>query len=154
MAIVNANIDPSAVVYCPDQVNIYGCTIGAETRVGPFVEIQKNAYIGARCKIQSHSFICEGTTIDDGVFVGHGVMFVNDRYPSALNENGELAGEGDWTLEPVHICRGVTLGSNSTIMCGVTVGEGALVGAGAVLTRDVPPHSVVVGVPAKVIGKR
>ncbi len=154
MAIVNANIDPSAVVHCPEQVNIYGCTIGAETRVGPFVEIQKNAHIGARCKIQSHSFICEGTTIDDGVFVGHGVMFVNDRYPSALNEKGELAGEGDWTLEPVHICQGVTLGSNSTIMCGVTVGEGALVGAGAVVTRDVPPRSVVVGVPARVIGKR
>ena len=153
MPIVNADIHEDAVILHKELVNIYGCRIGADTRVGPFVEIQKNSEIGERCKIQSHAFICEGVVIEDEVFIGHGVMFVNDRYPRAVNEKGELAGEDDWTLEGVRVCRGATIGSNATIMCGVTIGEGAMVGAGAVVCDDVPPHSTVVGVPAAVIGK-
>ena len=151
MGIVGAKIHESAVILHPELVNIYGCEIGAESRVGPFVEIQKDAHIGARCKIQSHAFICEGVTLEEGVFVGHGVMFVNDRYPRALNAKGELAGSDDWKLEPVHVGKGVTIGSNATIMCGVHIGAGAMVGAGAVVTRDVPPGVVVVGVPARIL---
>lgn len=153
MPISNANIAPSAIIRYPELVNIYGCSIGAESQVGPFVEIQSQVTIGPRCKIQSHAFICSGVTLEEGVFVGHGVMFVNDRYPQAQNSQGQLETAGDWKLEPTLIERGATLGSNCTIMGGVTVGAGALVGAGAVVTADVPPNCVVAGVPARLISR-
>lgn len=137
------------LIFQPDLVNLYGCTIGDETRIGAFVEIQKNTVIGSRCKISSHSFICEGVTIEDEVFVGHGVMFINDRYPRAT-ASGQLQTEADWLVVPTRVCRGASLGSGSVILCGVTIGEGAMVGAGAVVTRDVPPQAIVAGVPARV----
>ena len=136
----------------PESVNLYGCTIGAETKIGAFVEIQKNATVGVRCKISSHSFICEGVTIDDEVFVGHGVMFTNDRYPRAVTEEGELQTERDWEVVPTRVKRGAAIGSNATVVAGVIIGERAMVGAGAVVTRDVPDYSIVAGVPARVIG--
>ena len=135
-------------------VNLYGCRIGDGTRIGAFVEIQKGAAIGRNCKIQSHTFICEGVTIEDEVFVGHGVMFINDKYPHATNPDGGLQTDDDWKLQQVRVCRRATIGSNATILGDVTVGEGALVGAGAVVTRDVPPRAVVAGSPARVIGRR
>lgn len=131
-------------------VNLYGCQIGDETRIGTFVEVQKNAKIGKRCKIQSHTFICEGVTIEDEVFVGHGVMFINDRNPAATNPDGELQTEADWTCIPTLVKRRASIGSNATILCGVTIGEGALVGAGAVVTKDVPDNAVAAGNPARV----
>lgn len=139
-------------VFQPELVNLYGCSIGDETKIGAFVEIQKNAVIGRRCKISSHSFICEGVTIEDEVFVGHGVMFTNDRHPRATNADGSLQGEADWAVEPIRIRRTASIGSNATIISGITIGQGALVGAGAVVTRDVPDHAIVVGVPARVVG--
>jgi acetyltransferase-like isoleucine patch superfamily enzyme len=139
-------------IFQPSLVNLYGCTIGDETKIGAFVEIQKNATIGARCKISSHSFICEGVEIEDGVFIGHGVMFINDRYPRSTNPDGSLQTEADWSVEKTRIRRGASVGSNATIVSGVTVGEGAMVGAGAVVTKDVPDFAIVVGVPARVIG--
>src|SRR5437899_106153 len=123
----------------PDLVNLYGCVVGDETRIGAFVEIQIGATIGARCKISSHSFICEGVTIEDEVFVGHGVMFTNDKYPKATTADGRLQQASDWTLQCTRVGRGASIGSNATILCGVTIGEEASVGAGAVVTRDVPP---------------
>lgn len=138
-------------IFQPDLVNLYGCTIGPGTKIGAFVEIQKNAAIGARCKISSHSFICEGVTIEDEVFIGHGVMFTNDRYPQAANEDGSLQTEADWQVEKTHVKPRASIGSNATIISGVTIGEGALVGAGAVVTHDVPDHTIVAGVPARVI---
>ena len=135
-------------------VNLYGCEIGDETKIGAFVEVQKNASIGKRCKIQSHTFICEGVTIEDEVMVSHGVMFINDRDPWAVNPEGTLKSEDDWTCIPTVIKKRAAIGSNATIMCGVTIGEGALVGAGAVVTRDVPPNMVVAGNPARVLRKR
>lgn len=137
-----------------DFVNLYGCEIGDNTMIGPFVEIQKDAKIGKRCKIQSHSFICEGVTIEDEVMVSHGVMFINDRDPSAVNSDGSLKIESDWNRIVTVVKKKATIGSNATIMCGVTIGEGSLVGAGAVVTKDVPTNTVVVGNPAKVIRKR
>lgn len=139
-------------IFQPELVNLYGCRIGDGSRIGAFVEVQKNASIGARCKISSHSFVCEGVVIDDEVFVGHGVMFINDRYPLAANADGSLQGEADWQVEPTRVRRRASIGSNATIVCGVTIGEGALVGAGAVVTRDVPDHAIVAGVPARIIG--
>jgi acetyltransferase-like isoleucine patch superfamily enzyme len=139
-------------VFQPALVNLYGCRIGAGTRIGAFVEIQKNAHIGARCKISSHSFVCEGVRIDEEVFIGHGVMFTNDTYPRATNEQGELQTEADWQVEPTHVKRRASIGSNATIRSGVTIGEGALVGAGAVVVADVPDHAIVAGVPARVMG--
>lgn len=139
-------------IFQPDLVNLYGCTIGPDTRVGAFVEIQKNATIGARCKISSHSFICEGVTIEDEVFVGHGVMFTNDRYPQATNEDGSLQTEADWRVDATLVKRRASIGSNATIISGITIGEGALIGAGAVVTHDVPDHAIVVGVPARMVG--
>jgi len=136
----------------PALVNLYGCTIGDGTKIGAFVEIQKNAVVGARCKISSHSFICEGVVIDDEVFVGHGVMFTNDRYPRATTPHGALQGEADWNVERTRVKRTASIGSNATIICGVTIGEGALIGAGAVVNRDVPDYAIVAGVPARVIG--
>ena len=141
-----------ARVFYPDLVNLYGCWIGAETRIGPFVEIQKNVRIGARCKISSHSFICEGVTLEDGVFVGHGVMFTNDLYPRAVNEDGSLRGESDWTLLKTLVRQGASIGSSATILPGLTIGKQAMIGAGAVVTTDVPDYAVVVGVPARVVG--
>lgn len=139
-------------IFQPDLVNLYGCDIGDETKIGAFVEIQKNASIGARCKVSSHTFVCEGVTIEDEVFVGHGVMFINDRFPRATNLDGSLQDEADWNVETTTIRRTASIGSNATIVAGVTVGTGALVGAGAVVTRDVPDYAIVAGVPARVIG--
>ncbi len=134
----------------PDLVNLYGCSIGEETRIGTFVEIQMGATIGARCKISSHTFICEGVAIEDEVFVGHGVMFTNDKYPRATAADGRLQGPADWMVVRTHVGRGASIGSNATILCGVTIGAGAIVGAGAVVTRDVAPQAVVAGVPARI----
>ena len=139
-------------IFQPTLVNLYGCTIGDQTKIGAFVEIQKGATVGARCKISSHTFICEGVVIEDGVFVGHGVMFTNDRFPRAINPDGSLQTEADWSVEPTIVKRGASIGSNATIICGVTIGEGALVGAGAVVNKDIPDYSIVAGVPARVIG--
>ena len=136
-------------IFQPDLVNLYGCRVGDDSRIGAFVEVQKNAFIGARCKISSHTFICEGVTIEDEVFVGHGVLFINDRYPRAT-AGGQLQTEADWVVVPTRVKRGASIGSGAIILCGVTIGEGALVGAGAVVTKDVPDHTVVRGVPARV----
>ncbi len=136
-----------------DFTNLYGCTIGDNTKVGTFVEIQKNAFIGKNCKISSHTFICEGVNIEDNVFVGHNVTFINDKYPRSANPDGSLQTESDWTMIETFIKKGASIGSSSTIMCGVTIGENAIVGAGAVVTKDVPPNTIVAGVPAKVIKK-
>lgn len=135
-------------------VNLYGCEIGDETKIGAFVEIQKNVTIGKRCKIQSHTFVCEGVTIEDEVMVGHGVMFINDPNPSAANPDGSLQTEADWICVPTIVKKRASIGSNATILCGITIGEGALVGAGAVVTRDVAPYAVVAGNPAREINKR
>lgn len=139
-------------IFQPELVNLYGCTIAAETKIGAFVEIQKNASVGARCKISSHTFICEGVTIEDEVFVGHGVMFTNDLYPRAVNDDGTLQTETDWIVVSTRVKRRASIGSNATIMAGVTIGESALVGAGAVVTVDVADYAIVAGVPARVIG--
>jgi UDP-2-acetamido-3-amino-2,3-dideoxy-glucuronate N-acetyltransferase len=137
-----------------DFVNLYGCEIGDQTQIGPGVEVQKNVKIGKRCKIQSHTFICEGVTIEDEVMIGHGVMFINDRDPWAVNPDGSLKTEADWTCSPTVVRNRASIGSNATILGGLTVGDGALVGAGAVVTRDVPANTVVVGNPAKVLRER
>jgi len=134
-------------------VNLYGCEIGDETKIGAFVEIQRGARVGRRVKVSSHSFICEGVTIEDEVFIGHGVMFINDKYPRASNQDGSLQTEGDWELFPTLVKRRASLGSNSTILCGLTIGEGAIIGAGSVVTKDVPPFTIVAGNPARVIRK-
>jgi acetyltransferase-like isoleucine patch superfamily enzyme len=139
-------------IFQRDLVNLYGCSIGDESKIGAFVEIQKNASVGARCKISSHTFICEGVIIDDEVFVGHGVMFTNDRYPQAVNEDGTLQTEADWSVLPTRVKRRAAIGSNATIIAGVTIGASALVGAGAVVTSDVADYAIVAGVPARVIG--
>jgi acetyltransferase-like isoleucine patch superfamily enzyme len=145
-------IGPGVRIFQPDLVNLYGCTIGAETKVGAFVEIQKNASIGERCKISSHSFICEGVTIEDECFVGHGVIFTNDVYPRAVNDDGSPQTEADWKVVKTVVKKRASIGSNATILAGVTIGESALIGAGAVVTRDVPSFAIVAGVPARVIG--
>ena len=134
-----------------DFVNLYGCRIGDESRIGPFVEIQKNAVVGRRCKVSSHSFVCEGVTLEDEVFVGHGVVFVNDRYPRATTDTGDLQTEADWKCEPTLVKRRASIGSGTTILGGVTIGEEAIVGAGSVVTKDVPPRAVVAGNPAREI---
>jgi len=139
-------------IFQPDLVNLYGCAIGAETKIGAFVEIQKNVSVGERCKISSHSFVCEGVTIEDEVFIGHGVMFTNDIYPRAANEDGTQKTETDWQVVPTTVKRRASIGSNATILPGVTIGEAAIIGAGAVVTSDVPDFAIVAGVPAKVIG--
>lgn len=133
--------------------NLYGCFIGDDTKVGTFVEIQKGAVIGKRCKISSHTFICEGVTIEDDVFVGHNVTFINDRFPRATNEEGQLQTEQDWKCEPTLIRKGASIGSSVTVLCGVTVGERAIVGAGSVVTKNVPPDTIVAGNPARVVRK-
>ncbi|MFO0911542.1 MAG: acyltransferase [Pirellulales bacterium] len=150
-SLVNVQVGSNVRIF--DFVNAYGCSIGDNSRVGAFVEIQKGASIGRNCKISSHTFICEGVHIEDNVFVGHGVMFTNDLIPRATNADGSPQSEADWKLVETFIRRGASIGSNATILCGVTIGENALVGAGAVVTRDVAPNTVVAGVPAKVIRK-
>ena len=135
-------------------VNLYGCEIGDETKIGSFVEIQKNARIGARCKISSHTFICEGVTLEDNVFIGHGVTFINDRYPRATNGNGQLKSEDDWNCEVTLVKRGASIGSGVTLLGGITVGENAIVGAGSVVTGDVPANATIAGNPARVLKNR
>jgi UDP-2-acetamido-3-amino-2,3-dideoxy-glucuronate N-acetyltransferase len=152
MPVTDVQLGRDVKIFHPSLVNLYGCRIGDDTKVGSFVEIQKNARIGARCKISSHTFVCEGVIVDDEVFIGHGVMFINDRYPQAANVDGSLQTEADWVVEPTRVKRRVSIGSNATVLCGVSIGEGALVGAGAVVTRDVPDFAIVAGVPARVVG--
>ena len=135
-------------IFQRDLVNLYGCRIGDGTKIGAFVEIQKGASVGANCKVSSHTFVCEGVDIEDGVFIGHGVMFTNDIYPRAVTEAGSLQGASDWKVVRTLVRRRASIGSNATVLAGVTIGEGALVGAGAVVTRDVPAHTIVAGVPA------
>jgi acetyltransferase-like isoleucine patch superfamily enzyme len=134
-------------------VNLYGCEIGNDSKIGTFVEIQRGAKIGNRVKISSHTFICEGVTIEDEVFIGHGVMFINDRYPRSVAASGELQTNEDWELVPTLIQRGASIGSNATILCGVTIGENAIVGAGTVVTHDVPPNTIVAGNPGRILRK-
>jgi acetyltransferase-like isoleucine patch superfamily enzyme len=134
-----------------DFVNLYGCTIGDNTKIGTFVEIQKNASVGKNCKISTHTFICEGVTIEDNVFIGHNVTFINDKYPRATNTDGSLQTEDNWKVIDTRIKKGASIGSSATILCGVTIGENAIVGAGSVVTKDVPPNTIVAGVPAKFI---
>lgn len=144
----NVVLGQGVKIFQPDLVNLYGCTLGDETKVGAFVEVQKNAFIGNRCKISSHTFICEGVTIEDDVFVGHGVMFINDLYPRATTD-GRLQTDDDWQVVATRVKRGASIGSGAVILGGVTIGEGALIGAGAVVTRDVPDHRLAKGIPAR-----
>lgn len=148
----DVQLDAGVVIHHPDLVNLYGCRVGRGTRIGTFVEMQKDVVVGAHCKISSHSFLCSGVTIEDGVFIGHGVMFTNDMYPSSVNPDGSMQVAEDWTCLRTLVRRYSSVGSNATLLCGITVGEHALIGAGAVVTRDVPDYAVVAGVPAKVIG--
>ena len=149
----DVTLGAGVVIHQPDLVNLYGCTIGNGTRIGSFVEIQRGAVVGNNCKISSHTFICDGVTIEDGVFVGHGVMFTNDLLPRAVNANGSLQTEKDWTLIRTLVRAGASIGSNVTVLPGITIGARALIGAGAVVTKDVPPYAKVAGVPARVIGE-
>jgi acetyltransferase-like isoleucine patch superfamily enzyme len=132
-------------------INLYGCEIGDETKIGAFVEVQKNAKVGRRCKISSHTFICEGVTIEDNVFIGHSVTFINDAYPRAANPDGTLQAAEDWKVEPTLVKKGASIGSGSTILCKVTIGENAIVGAGSVVTKDVPANTIVAGTPARIL---
>jgi acetyltransferase-like isoleucine patch superfamily enzyme len=153
MPIRNVRRGVDVSIPLPDLVNLYDCSIGASTKIGPFVEVQKNSAIGANCKVSSHSFICEGVTIEDEVFIGHGVVFTNELFPRATNQDGSLMTDGDWQVVPTLVRRGASIGSNATIVAGVVVGRGAMVGAGAVVTRDVPDGALVTGVPARVVGR-
>jgi acetyltransferase-like isoleucine patch superfamily enzyme len=147
----NVKLGKDVKIY--DFVNLYGCSIDDGTKIGTFVEIQKNAFIGKNCKISSHTFICEGVHIEDNVFVGHNVTFINDKHPRATNQDGSMQTESDWKVVETFVKKGASIGSSSTIMCGVIIGENSIVGAGAVVTKDVPPNSIVAGVPAKLIKK-
>jgi acetyltransferase-like isoleucine patch superfamily enzyme len=149
----SVTLEDGVVIHHPDLVNLYGCRIGAGSRVGTFVEIQRGAVVGRQCKVSSHTFICEGVTLEDGVFVGHGVMFTNDLHPRAVNMDGSLQTDADWAMVPTLVKQRASIGSNATIVAGITIGEGALVGAGAVVTKDVPDYAIVAGVPARVIGR-
>jgi acetyltransferase-like isoleucine patch superfamily enzyme len=146
-------LEDGVVIFQPDLVNLYGCRIGAGTKIGTFVEIQKGATVGQRCKVSSHTFVCEGVVIEDEVFVGHGVMFINDRHPRAT-VNGRLQSGADWQVVPTRVERGASIGSGAVVMCGVTIGAGAMVGAGAVVTRDVPAGATVAGVPARLLARQ
>ena len=137
-------------VYLSKFINLYGCTVGEGTKIGAFVEIQKNASIGKNCKVSSHSFICEGATIEDNVFIGHGVIFINDKYPKAANDNGKLQTEADWNVVKTLVKKGASIGSNATILCDVTIGENAIIGAGSVVTKNVPANTIAVGNPARI----
>lgn len=136
-----------------DFVNLYGCSIDDNTKIGTFVEIQKNAFVGKNCKISSHTFICEGVHIGDNVFVGHNVTFINDKYPRSTNEDGTMQGEADWSVAETFVKKGASIGSSSTILCGVTIGENSIIGAGSVVTKDVPDNVIAAGVPARVLRK-
>jgi acetyltransferase-like isoleucine patch superfamily enzyme len=153
MPIVNVSLGEDVRITHPELVNLYGCTIAGGTKIGPFVEIQKLSSVGSRCKISSHSFICEGVTIEDEVFMGHGVVFTNELYPRATNDSGALQTEADWQVVPTLVRRGASIGSNATIVAGVTIGRGAMIGAGAVVTRDIPDGALALGVPARVVGQ-
>lgn len=148
---IAADVELGENVYLARFINLYGCRIGNHTKIGTFVEIQKNAVVGSYCKISSHTFICEGVTIEDGVFVGHGVVFINDTYPRATTPEGRLQTEADWSVEPIRVKRGASIGSGATILANVTIGEEAIVGAGAVVTKDVPPRTIVAGNPARIL---
>jgi len=150
---ISSDVKLGKNVILNDFINLYGCTIGDETKIGPFVEIQKNAVIGKRCKISSHTFICEGVILEDGVFVGHGVVFINDKYPGATNDSGKLQTEEDWQVIPTVVKRGASIGSNATLLCGITVGSGSIIGAGSVVIDDVPDNAIVAGNPSKIIRK-
>ncbi len=145
----NVKLGNNVKIY--EFVNLYGCSIDDNSKIGTFVEIQKNASIGKNCKISSHTFICEGVHIEDGVFVGHNVTFINDKYPRSINPDGSVQTDSDWQLIETTVKKGASIGSSATILCGVTIGENSIIGAGAVVTKNVPPNSVVAGVPAKVI---
>jgi UDP-2-acetamido-3-amino-2,3-dideoxy-glucuronate N-acetyltransferase len=148
----NVQLGKNVKIFHPQLVNLYGCRIDDETKVGAFVEIQKNATIGKRCKISSHSFVCEGVVIEDEVFIGHGVMFTNDIYPRSTNIDGSLQTEADWAVIETRVKHSASIGSNATILAGLTIGRNALIGAGAVVTRDVADYAIVAGVPARVVG--
>jgi acetyltransferase-like isoleucine patch superfamily enzyme len=145
----SVTLGENVTIHHPALVNLYGCKIGNDTKIGAFVEVQKGASVGSRCKVSSHSFVCEGVTIEDDVFIGHGVMFINDRYPRA-SANERLLTESEWTVVPTVVKRGASIGSGAVILCGVTIGKEAMIGAGAVVTRDVPDGATVAGVPARV----
>lgn len=148
----DVKIGNNVKIFHPDLVNLYSCTIGDDTKIGTFVEIQKNVVVGSRCKISSHSFLCDGVILEDEVFIGHGVMFTNDLYPRATNEDGSLKNDADWDVVKTIVKRCASIGSNATILPGVTIGEKAIVGAGAVVIHDIPDYAMVVGVPARIIG--
>lgn len=145
---ITPNVKLGTNVKLSKFINLYGCEIGDDTKIGTFVEIQKNAFVGKRCKISSHTFICEGVRIEDNVFVGHGVTFINDSYPRATNDSGQLQTEDDWKVEPTVVKKGASIGSGATILCNVTIGENAIIGAGSVVTKDVPANTIVAGNPA------
>jgi UDP-2-acetamido-3-amino-2,3-dideoxy-glucuronate N-acetyltransferase len=148
----DVQLDEDVSIPQPDLVNLYGCRIGRRTRIGAFVEIQKDVEVGSNCKISSHSFLCSGVTIEDGVFIGHGVMFINDMYPRAVNQDGSLQSGKDWICVPTRVRQNASIGTNATILAGIRIGEHALVGAGAIVTHDVPDYAIAVGVPARIIG--
>jgi acetyltransferase-like isoleucine patch superfamily enzyme len=148
---ISADVKVGENVKLGKFINLYGCSIGDNSKIGAFVEVQKNAFIGKNCKISSHSFICEGVTVEDDVFIGHNVTFINDLYPRATTAGGALQTEADWKVERTTVKRGASIGSSSTLLCGVTVGEGAIVGAGSVVTKDVPPYCIVAGNPARIL---
>ena len=151
MPLKDVQLGPNVVIHHPELVNLYGCQIGAHTKIGTFVEVQKNAEIGQHCKISSHSFVCEGVTIGDDVFVGHGVLFINDLWPRAKNEDGSQQEDEDWEVIPTHVEDGASIGTGAVIMGGVTIGKNAMIGAGAVVTKDISPGSTVAGVPARLL---
>ena len=151
MPIINSKIDQNVVIHHPDLVNIYGCEVAEGSKIGSFVEIQKNVKIGKKCKISSHSFICEGVKISNEVFIGHGVMFINDKYPRATLENGKMQNESDWELITTFVDEKVSIGSGAVLMCGIKIGKKAIIGAGAVVTKDVNEGETIIGVPGKVL---
>jgi acetyltransferase-like isoleucine patch superfamily enzyme len=148
---IAADVTIGRDVYLGKFINLYGCAIGDYSKIGAFVEIQKNAFIGKNCKISSHTFVCEGVTVEDDVFIGHGVVFINDSYPRATNAGGTLQTETDWTVEKTLIRKGASVGSGSTILSNITIGENAIIGAGSVVTKDVPPNTIVAGNPARIL---